>query len=68
MNGRLQPGFSLAEAFYLAVPTLSWQTVVVGDPLCAPFGRKVLAREQLEDVTDAVTALPEKCSRPMSSS
>jgi Tfp pilus assembly protein PilF len=51
-------GFSLAEAFYLAVPTLSWQTVVVGDPLCAPYGRKPLAREQLEEATDAVTRLP----------
>ncbi|PYR00792.1 MAG: hypothetical protein DMF96_02305 [Acidobacteria bacterium] len=51
-------GFNLAEAFYLAVPALSWQTVVVGDPLCAPFGRKPLAREQLEDVTDAATGLP----------
>ena len=51
-------GFNLVEAFYLAVPTLSWQTVVVGDPLCAPFGRKPLAREQLEDVVDAVTGLP----------
>jgi Tfp pilus assembly protein PilF len=51
-------GFNLAEAFYLAVPTLSWQTVVVGDPLCAPFGRKPLAGEQLEDGTDAMTGLP----------
>lgn len=31
-------GFNLAESFYLAVPYLSWQTVVVGDPLCSPFG------------------------------
>ena len=30
-------GFSLAEAFYLAMPSVSWMTVVVGDPLCAPF-------------------------------
>src|SRR5205823_7547716 len=30
-------GANLAEAFYLAMPYLSWQTVVVGDPLCAPF-------------------------------
>ena len=51
-------GFNLAEAFYLAVPTLSWQTVVVGDPLCAPFGRKALTREQLEDGADAATGLP----------
>ncbi|MCL4848210.1 MAG: TIGR03790 family protein [Acidobacteria bacterium] len=30
-------GFSLVEAYYLAIPFLSWQTVVVGDPLVAPF-------------------------------
>jgi Tfp pilus assembly protein PilF len=51
-------GFNLAEAFYLALPTLSWQTVVVGDPLCAPFGRKALARDQLEEATEVVTGLP----------
>ncbi len=27
-------GRNLAEAFYLSLPYLSWQTVVVGDPLC----------------------------------
>ena len=27
----------LAESFYLAMPYVSWQTVVIGDPLCAPF-------------------------------
>ena len=51
-------GFNLVEAFYLAIPTLSWQTVVVGDPLCAPFGRRPLAREQLEEVIDETTGLP----------
>jgi uncharacterized protein (TIGR03790 family) len=30
-------GFTLGEAFYLAMPSLSWMTVVVGDPLAAPF-------------------------------
>jgi uncharacterized protein (TIGR03790 family) len=30
-------GMNLAEAFYLAMPYLSWQTIVIGDPLCAPF-------------------------------
>jgi uncharacterized protein (TIGR03790 family) len=30
-------GFNLAESFYLAMPFLSWQDVVIGDPLCAPF-------------------------------
>ncbi len=31
-------GLNLAESFYKATPFLSWQTVVVGDPLCCPFG------------------------------
>jgi uncharacterized protein (TIGR03790 family) len=52
-------GFNLAEAFYLATPTLSWQSVVVGDPLCAPFGRSPLTREQLEGPTDSSSVIPE---------
>lgn len=31
-------GRTLGEAFYLATPFLSWRTVVLGDPLCQPFG------------------------------
>jgi hypothetical protein len=27
-------GRNLAESFYLAIPFLSWQNIVVGDPLC----------------------------------
>ena len=30
-------GRNLAESFYAAMPYLSWQTLIVGDPLCAPF-------------------------------
>jgi uncharacterized protein (TIGR03790 family) len=30
-------GFTLAESFYMSLPTLSWQAVVIGDPLVAPF-------------------------------
>jgi uncharacterized protein (TIGR03790 family) len=30
-------GFTLAESFYMSLPSLSWQAVVVGDPLVAPF-------------------------------
>ena len=30
-------GLNLIEAYYAAMPYLSWQTVIVGDPLCAPF-------------------------------
>lgn len=28
-------GRNLAESYYLAIPALSWQNVVVGDPLCS---------------------------------
>jgi uncharacterized protein (TIGR03790 family) len=28
-------GRNLAESYYLAIPSLSWQNIVVGDPLCA---------------------------------
>jgi Tfp pilus assembly protein PilF len=56
-------GLSLVEAFYLAMPALSWQTVVIGDPLCAPFRGATLSRTELEDGIDAVTELPGLFSR-----
>ena len=28
-------GRNLAESYYLSIPSLSWQNIVVGDPLCA---------------------------------
>lgn len=31
-------GRTLGEAMYLATPSLGWQAVIVGDPLCQPFG------------------------------
>ena len=51
-------GFNLAEAFYLAMPDLSWQSVVVGDPLCAPFPRPVITPADLNPGTDPETELP----------
>jgi len=51
-------GFNLAEAFYLSTPALSWQTVVIGDPLCAPFGRKPLSVGELEEPADESTGYP----------
>jgi uncharacterized protein (TIGR03790 family) len=33
-------GFTLAESYYLALPYLSWQGIVIGDPLAAPFRRQ----------------------------
>ena len=51
-------GFNLAESFYLAMPYLSWQTVIVGDPLCAPFRTKHLAAREIDAGPDPETELP----------
>jgi len=51
-------GFNLAESFYLAMPYLSWRTVVVGDPLCAPFPHRTLAPSDIDAGLDAATGLP----------
>jgi len=50
-------GFSLAEAYYLAMPSVSWMTVVVGDPLCAPFADATTRREEVVPI-DPATELP----------
>ncbi len=34
---RLLDGYTVAEAAYMATPSLSWMTVLVGDPLYRPF-------------------------------
>ena len=51
-------GANLAEAFYRATPFLSWQTVVIGDPLCAPFKNTALAAEDASPSVDPDTELP----------
>ena len=51
-------GFTLAESFYLAMPYLSWQTVVVGNPLCSPFPRKSLSPSDIDKGLDPTTELP----------
>jgi uncharacterized protein (TIGR03790 family) len=51
-------GFNLIEAFYLAIPHLSWQTVVVGDPLVAPFPRVPVDRADLNAGIDPEFDLP----------
>jgi uncharacterized protein (TIGR03790 family) len=51
-------GLNLIEAFYAAMPYLSWQTVVVGDPLCAPFRSKPLPLEQTAPELESETELP----------
>jgi uncharacterized protein (TIGR03790 family) len=39
LHERLLAGFSLVEAAYMALPVLSWQSVVLGDPLYRPFAQ-----------------------------
>jgi uncharacterized protein (TIGR03790 family) len=51
-------GFNLAESFYLAMPYLSWQTIVVGDPLVAPFRDAPIPPEALHGGVDPDTELP----------
>jgi Tfp pilus assembly protein PilF len=40
------------------MPYLSWQTVVMGDPLCAPFRTQTLSRDQAMPDLDPETELP----------
>jgi uncharacterized protein (TIGR03790 family) len=51
-------GFNLVESFYLAMPHLSWETVVIGDPLCAPFPRKALPRAEIDAGLDPEMRAP----------
>ena len=51
-------GFNLVESFYLAMPYLSWETVVIGDPLCTPFPRRPVPAAALDAGIDAATELP----------
>lgn len=51
-------GFNLVEAFYLAMPSLSWQTVIVGDPLCRAATRPALAVAELDPGIDPETDQP----------
>ena len=53
-------GFNLAEAFYLSTPYLSWQSVIVGDPLCSPFAtRRPGTEATVVAALDPATELPE---------
>ena len=51
-------GFNLAESFYLAMPFVSWENIVVGDPLCAPFKTRTLSTEDAAPPLDPDTELP----------
>jgi Tfp pilus assembly protein PilF len=51
-------GFNLAESFYLAMPFLSWQTVIIGDPLCVPFPRKEVRADAIAKGINTDSGLP----------
>jgi len=51
-------GLNVAEAFYAAMPFLSWQTIVLGDPLCAPFRSAVVPKEEADPAIASETELP----------
>jgi uncharacterized protein (TIGR03790 family) len=51
-------GRNLAEAYYAAMPYLSWQTLIIGDPLCAPFPHAPLATLAIDPGLDSATELP----------
>ncbi len=51
-------GHNLIESYYLALPHVSWQAVIIGDPLSAPFPRKDADRADLEPQVDPQTDLP----------
>ena len=51
-HDRLIRGFSLVEAAYMALPVLSWQNVVLGDPLYRPFLHLNGSGEILDDDRD----------------
>ncbi|MCU1383996.1 MAG: putative system TPR-repeat lipoprotein [Acidobacteria bacterium] len=56
-------GRNLAESYYAAMPYLSWQTIIVGDPLCAPFPHKPLDGRDVDSGLDEGTGLPALFSR-----
>jgi uncharacterized protein (TIGR03790 family) len=51
-------GHNLAESFYAALPFLSWQTIVIGDPLVAPFPGPAIPPEELNPPKDPKTGFP----------
>lgn len=51
-------GATLGEAYYLAMPYVGWQTIVIGDPLCRVATWKAAADTELDPGLDAETELP----------
>ena len=51
-------GLNLAESFYAALPLLSWQTVVIGDPLTSPFPGNPIPPAEADPPKDPTSGLP----------
>jgi uncharacterized protein (TIGR03790 family) len=51
-------GASIVEASYLSMASLSGNSFVIGDPLCAPFRQRTIGRSEIEAGPDLVTELP----------
>jgi tetratricopeptide (TPR) repeat protein len=51
-------GRTLGEAFYLAMPSVGWQSIVLGDPLCAPFAPASHTAEPPQAPVDTETLMP----------
>lgn len=51
-------GLNLAESYYAAIPFLSWQTIVIGDPLTALFPGVPLPGVEDDPPLDPSTGLP----------
>jgi uncharacterized protein (TIGR03790 family) len=51
-------GFNLAESYYMAIPFLSWQTIVIGDPLCRPFAATPLPQAEITKGMDPDAEMP----------
>lgn len=54
-HNRLMEGFTLVEAAFMSVPCLSWQNIVIGDPLYRPFpkGKKPTPKTSRDKAFDA---------------
>jgi tetratricopeptide (TPR) repeat protein len=58
LYGAYLAGANAVEAFYLSMPYLSANTIIIGDPLCAPFRPLTLTRSDIEGGEDPETSLP----------
>ena len=51
-SDRLLHGFTFAESAYMSAPTLSWMSVMVGDPLYRPYGAWLQLEENSRPASD----------------